>query len=125
MKDTAYLLALHSIDGLGPIRLKKVLDYFNGDFKLAWESTHTELKEIGIPQPTIDRLIGTRKNLEPDKYQESIDKSGIKYMSVFDETYPKRLKQIYDPPTILYYKGEILPIDSKAIAVVGTRKVTG
>src|SRR3989344_1401309 len=98
MKNIAYLLALHSIDGLGPIRLKKVLDHFNGDSKLAWQALHAELKEIGIPQPTIDRLIGTRKNLEPEKYKESIDKAGIKYMSVFDNTYPKLLKQIYDPP---------------------------
>ena len=125
MKNIAYLLALHSIDGLGPIRLKKVLDYFNGDFKLAWESTHTELKEIGIPQPTIDRLIGTRKNLDPEKYKESIDKSGIKYLSIFDDAYPKCLKQIYDPPTILYYFGEILKKDERAVAVVGTRKITG
>ena len=104
MINIQYLLALHSIDGLGPIRLKKVIDYFNGDFKLAWEATHAEFKEIGIPQPTIDRLIGTRKNLDPEKYRESIDKLGIRYMSIFDDVYPKRLKQIYNPPTILYYQ---------------------
>ena len=44
---------------------------------------------------------------------------------MFDEDYPKMLLQIYDPPVVLYYKGEILPSDENAIAIVGTRKMTG
>ena len=47
MKNIAYLLALHSIDGLGPIRLKALIDYFK-DPKLAWEADGKKLTEIGI-----------------------------------------------------------------------------
>ena len=46
MDNIAYLLALHSIDGLGPIRLKAILDYFK-DPKLAWEASIREIREIG------------------------------------------------------------------------------
>lgn len=124
MNNIPYLLALHSIDGLGPIRLKAILNYFK-DPKLAWEGREVEYKQIGIPKNTVELLFETRKKLEPEKYAENISKSGIKWLSIFDENYPKSLAQIYDPPTLFYYKGEILPADQNAIAVVGTRKMTG
>jgi len=124
IKNIAYLLALHSVNGLGPVRLKALLDYFS-DPKLVWEAEAKEIIKIGIPQNVVSLLVETRKKLEPEKYLESIKKSSIKFITIFDENYPKLLKQIYDPPTVLYYKGEILPGDERAIAVVGTRKVTG
>lgn len=124
LKNPQYLLALHTIDGLGPIRLRAILDYFK-DPKLAWEASGSEIRQLGIPQPTVDLLLETRKKLEPEKLAESIKKAGLKWMSVYDDSYPKLLKQIYDPPTVLYYKGEILPEDARAIGVVGSRKMTG
>lgn len=48
----------------------------------------------------------------------------IKKITIFDKNYPKLLKQIYDPPRLLYYLGEILPSDENAIAVVGSRRMT-
>lgn len=124
MNNIAYLLALHSIDGLGPIRLKALMDYFKNP-KLAWEADALEIRKIGVPQPVVDLLADTRKKLDPESYARSIKDAGIKWMTIFDEGYPKLLSQIYDPPMVLYYKGEILPEDEKAIAVVGTRKMTG
>lgn len=121
---SAYLLALHSIDGLGPMRLKILLDYFK-DPKLAWEADRKKFEELTIPQNTLDLLIETRRNLDPEEYLKSIEKSGIKWVTIFDENYPKPLREIYDPPIVLYYKGQILPQDEKAVAVVGTRKMTG
>ena len=123
VKNIQYLLALHSIDGLGSVRLKKLLDHFL-DPKLAWESPGKELRWLGMPQASIDILLETRKKLDPNQYLEEVQKSGIKFITFFDENYPKLLKQIYDPPIILYYKGEILP-EEKAIGIVGTRKMTG
>lgn len=117
-------MALHSIDGLGPVRLKAILDYFK-DPKLAWEAPSSELIKLGIPKPTVDLLTITREKLDPLAYIESIQKSGIKWLSIFDDSYPKLLKEIYDPPIVFYYRGEIIPQDEKAIAVVGSRKMTG
>ncbi len=124
MSNIPYLLALHSINGLGPIRLKNLLDRFR-DPKIAWEAGKNELIETGVTIPVADLLIQTRQSLDPQKYIDSILKSGIKIVTVFDEDYPKSLKQIYNPPVVLYYKGEILEKDIKALAVVGTRKMTG
>lgn len=124
MNNIPYLLALHSIDGLGPIRLKALVEYFK-DPKIVWEANGADIRAIGIPQTTVDLLLETRKRLDPLAYAKTITDSGIKWMSLFDESYPAPLKQIYDPPIVLYYKGEILPEDEKAIAIVGTRKITG
>ncbi len=123
MNNIPYLLALHSIDGLGPIRLRAVLDYFK-DPKLAWEANEEELLKLGIFKNVVNRLVETRKKLEPETYAKKIADSGIKWVTVFDETYPKLLAQIYDPPVVIYYKGEP-DWDKKAIGVVGTRKITG
>lgn len=108
MKNMPYLLALHSIDGLGPVRLKAILDYFK-DPKLAWEAQSQK----------------TRQNLEPESYAQSIKNDMISWVTIYDSTYPRLLKEIYDPPVVVYYKGDILPQDEKAVAIVGTRKMTG
>lgn len=124
MKNIPYLLALHSIDGLGPIRLKAILDYFK-DPKLAWEAQAMEVRKLGIPQKVIDLFLETRKKLKPVEYAQSMTNSGIKWLTIFDENYPKLLSQIYDPPIVLYYKGQVEDWNLPAIAVVGTRKITG
>lgn len=124
MNNIQYLLVLHSVDGLGPIRLKAVLEYFK-DPKIAWEANGSEIRQLGIPQVTVDLLVETRKKMDPQKYLDTIQKNGIKWLTVFDENYPKLLSQIYDPPIVLYYKGSLDCLDKKCIAVVGTRKITG
>lgn len=124
IKNISYLLALHSIDGLGPIRLKALLDHFK-DPKLAWEADVSEIRGIRVPQNVVDLWVESRKTLDPEDLAQSIIKVGIKWLTIFDENYPKLLKEIYDPPVVLYYKGEILKDDENAIGVVGTRKMTG
>lgn len=123
MNNIAYLLALHSINGLGPIRLRAILDYFK-DPKLAWQTQPSEIRKLGIPQTVVDLFLETRKKLEPEKYAQTIRKSNINWLTIFDENYPKLLSQIYDPPIVLYYKGQIRNWNDSAIAIVGTRKMT-
>lgn len=124
MKNVEYLLALHSVHGLGPIRLKNLLDYFK-DPKDIWMSSDAEILTKGIPQSVVNNLREIRKILNPEKFLEDIQKAGIKWLTIFDDDYPKLLKEIYDPPIILYYMGKILPEDARAIGIVGTRKITG
>lgn len=124
MTNSAYLLALHQIDGLGPIRLKAILQYFK-DPKLAWEAERGELAKIGIPKNVIELLAQKRKEVDPLDLVKKLEEAGIKWISIYDESYPMRLKNIYDPPTVLYYKGQFSPQDADAIAIVGTRKMTG
>ncbi|MBI2019418.1 DNA-protecting protein DprA [Candidatus Daviesbacteria bacterium] len=124
MNNIAYLLALHSIDGLGPIRLRAVLEYFK-DPKLVWEAPQEQIVKLGIPRLVAQLLSETRKKLDPETYAKKMAAEGIKWVTVYDENYPKLLAQIYDPPTVLYYKGDLDSLNQKTVAVVGTRKITG
>lgn len=124
MNNLAYLLSLHSVDGLGPIRLKKLIDFYQ-DPKLIWQADLKEISNLGIPQNVLLNLQEKRKVLDPEKYFAEIQNSDIKILTLFDDNYPKLLQQIYDPPIILYYKGEFTSQDARAIGVVGTRKITG
>ncbi|MBI2597141.1 DNA-protecting protein DprA [Candidatus Daviesbacteria bacterium] len=124
MNNVVYLLALHSIDGLGPIRLKAIIDYFK-DPKLAWEAKAEEVRNLGLPQNVINLFLETRKRLDPESYAQSIKNSGINWVTIFDDDYSSLLRQIYDPPIVLYYKGKIKNWNNPAIAIVGSRKMTG
>ena len=121
MKNLKYLLALHSVYGLGSVRLKALMDYYQ-DPKLAWIADKKELLKIGIPEKVIENLQETKKNLDVDKYLQDLETQNIECLTIFDENYPLLLKEIENPPLILYFKGEI-PTQN-CFAVVGSRKMT-
>ncbi len=85
MENDTFLLALNSIEGLGPIRLKKILDYFK-DPKLAWTAPILELRNLGIPETVLEKIEYAKKTLNPFEYLESIKSLGIKFFTIFDES---------------------------------------
>ena len=121
--DLAYLVALHSVDGLGNIRLLRLLEYF-GTGQRIWEARDKELKDLGIPDKVIGAVKQSKMGLVPKKHFEALLHSNIKILTLCDNEYPASLKDISTPPFILYYKGHFPTLD-KSIGVVGTRKVTG
>lgn len=123
MDDLPYLLALHAVEGFGPARLIKTINYFQSA-KNAWNAKTSELKNLGLPDDVLQKLESHKKICYPVKYLESIQKSGIKILTVFGQNYPVVLRQIPNPPVVVYYKGDILEADKDALAVVGSRKVS-
>jgi DNA processing protein len=66
-----------------------------------------------------------RKGFELEKYEESLHKRKMNYISLIDKEYPAKLKQIKNPPIILYSKGKVdLNSEHKFLAIVGTRRLT-
>ncbi len=124
MKDLKYLLSLHTVPGIGSIRLKKLVDTF-GTPKKAWEAKVSDLKNAGLGESVSSKLAETRKTFNPDKYFKEIEGLEIKILTVWDRDYPTLLAEIYDPPTVIYYKGNKALLNQKIIGVVGSRKVTG
>ncbi|WP_020008661.1 DNA-processing protein DprA [Salinicoccus albus] len=55
---------------------------------------------------------------------DDLDKRGVSYITIEDKGYPVMLKEIYDPPYILYYRGDISILDAPVLGVVGSRKAT-
>lgn len=124
MEEKAYWLALQRVRGLGPVKLRRLTEFF-GSAARAWQSTALELKEVkGLDSRTINNLMEAKKKIYPEKELEAVEKLDIKVLTIDDQDYPFNLKEIYAPPPVLYLKGNLLPEDQKALAVVGSRKAT-
>lgn len=124
MKDIAYLVALHNIDGLGTVRLQKIIQHFESP-KEVWGANIKDFTTLGIPSAVLEKIKIAFKNTDPEKYYDEIIRSDIHITTLLDDDYPEMLKQIYDPPMIIYYQGTLLKDEKRTIGVVGTRKVSG
>lgn len=123
MVNLPYLLALHTIDGIGSFRLKILLDFYQ-DPKLAWEGKVREWELLKIPRDVIWKWQEATKKLDPDRYLQDLKLKNIQVLTWFDNGYPQLLKQIHDPPLIVYYQGDAQVLNKRSMAVVGTRKMT-
>jgi len=121
-EDKQYLIALSTFQKFGPIRLKRLRNYFS-NFQTAFNANANELLKAGIEESVAQEFIVKRKEIIPEKIMELLAKEEIETIVEDEADYPKLLKQIYDPPTILYYKGR-LKLREKILAVVGSRKST-
>lgn len=123
MDDKKYWIGFNLIKGIGAVRMQGLIAYF-GDLETAWRSSAADLSEAGLGAKVIERVIQARENVDLDKVWEKIEKQGIKILTWQDEAYPQRLKEISQPPPVLYIRGEYLPDDLFAVSIVGTRRVS-
>lgn len=123
MDEQKYWVGFNLIKGIGAVRMQGLVSYF-GDMESAWEADATQLAEAGLGEKLIERVLTARKNINLEQVWEKIEAQGIKILTWMDDAYPTRLKEIDQPPPVLYIRGEYLPDDLFAVAIVGTRKVT-
>jgi len=114
-----YWLALSTIRGLGAKRMKNLLQYFGNPVSI-WQASRKELENIIGSQALASKIVAEREKIDLDHLLEVLDKNKIGFLTVFDEDYPGPLKNISDPPPVLYYKGE-LNFSYPAVAIVGAR----
>lgn len=122
--EKLYWLAFSAFNGVGPKRFALLKNYF-GSAKKAWEAREKELLEIGLGPKLTSELLEFRNDFDPSSYFLRLRENKIECYFLDDKNYPENLKKIDNPPFILYVKGTISPEDELAIAVVGTRKMTG
>lgn len=123
MEDLRYWVGFSLIPGIGSVKFSLLVNYF-GNLEDAWFASASELKEAGLDSRTIETIVSYRPRISLDKEMEKLERFKVKVLTYKDGSYPPRLKEIYDFPPVLYVRGEILPQDEWAIAVVGTRKAT-
>lgn len=119
-----YWLWLVGCKGIGPRMALSVLTYF-GSPEQAYFADEAEYAMI--PELTRAQIAGLRqKDLsECEKILDDCARLGIHILTYQDAAYPERLRNIPDPPMVLYYKGTIPPVDdTPTIAMVGSRKAT-
>jgi DNA processing protein len=116
-------LALALTPGLGPTKARRVIEFF-GSVQALFRASLTELEAAGLRAVSAQSL-GTGRSME--MAQDELGKAaaaGAQIVSLDDPRYPAQLKQIYDPPLILYVRGNDSVISQPGIALVGTRHPT-
>lgn len=82
-----------------------------------------ELQTIeGVGSITAQRIFATRNNFDSQKELDLADRLGVKLITMQDRRYPAALRSIYDPPPVLYVKGDFDRSDALAVAIVGSRR---
>lgn len=115
-------IALHLIDNLGAQRIKLLLQGVEHP-QLIFRLQRYELESIrGIGEKTADDILTFNNWDKVDEILEKTGRIGAEIMTYWDDDYPRLLRQIYDPPIMLWIKGDRSVLDSTAVSIVGTRK---
>ncbi|MEI0476291.1 DNA-processing protein DprA [Brachyspira pulli] len=120
-----YLIALNQIDKVGDKRISELINHYESVENI-FEDKEENIKEL-LEKKFKSQISNFDKNEILDKANIIVEKSkdyGIGILSLFDEDYPFNLKQIDNPPYILYYKGDLKKLRRNSIAIVGTREPT-
>ena len=116
-------VALTLTPGLGPTTARKLVEHF-GSAEAVLRASLTELEGAGIQAVSAQSLAtGKSAELAREELARARD-SGISVLSMDDPLYPRRLKEIYDPPIVLYVRGDAEVLNKPGIAMVGTRHPT-
>jgi DNA processing protein len=123
MSDTKYWVGFTLIPGIGRVRLSRLEQHF-GKLERAWQASSTELETAGLDNRSIESVISNRSKISLDDEMEKLERYKVTVLTIKDEAYPFRLKEIYEPPTVIYVRGSLTPEDDWSLAVVGTRRPT-
>ena len=120
-----YWIAFSSMEQIDSRFIQRLYNYF-GDIELAFNATLSDLSQIdGLNIKKAETFIDLRNKINPDKVLEQVTQRNIKYLTFEDEKYPQMLKNIENPPMVLYYKGNLDDCNlERTLAVVGSRKAS-
>lgn len=121
--DSRHLIALSHFPKFGTKRIKLLKDFFQ-NFESAFNSSVNDLVRAGLQENIALEFTSARESINLDEILKTLDNENIKTSVLGDENYPRLLTEIYDPPSLLYYKGELKQNDEFTIAIVGARKCT-
>jgi DNA processing protein len=120
------------IPNLGNITYRRLIHRFGDPTNVFNAHLHDLLKIEGLRAETAKRIVSNGWEGDPREELRRIKKIGARLITILNSSYPMDLKQIHDPPPLLYLKGKDLPLEKTMIAVVGSRnpshyglKVTG
>lgn len=122
--NKVYWIAFNRVPGIGPARLRALLDYFGEDLQAAWEATPHDLVRAGLDRRSLDALLSVRAKLSLERELSLLEEHYITALTWQDADYPRTLREIPNAPPVLYIRGELSIEDEWAVAIVGTRKIS-
>ena len=124
IEEVFYWLALSLIPGVGSTLMRRLLDRFKTP-EAVFHAPTKELSKIeGLGEKVAQEIRKGPLEKVVEKELYLLRGVGGRVITLKDEEYPKRLKDIYDPPALLYVRGELKKEDELAVAIVGSRKTT-
>lgn len=125
MDSREALVALNLIEGIGPVRVRQLLEHF-GEPAAVLRASVAELSRVrGIGEETATAIANWEKTVDLAAELKRIAEFGCRIVTQADPEYPALLREIYDPPIVLYVKGCLsAEKDRNSVAVVGSRQTT-
>lgn len=123
MDHKAYWIAFNKVPGIGPARLEALIGVC-GSIESAWRASIQQLKEAGLDKRTLEKLLDSRRNIDPQAELERVLRADVDVLTWDDDNYPENLRQTDGPPPVLYVRGEVQATDAWAVALVGTRRAS-
>jgi len=124
MDSREALIALNLIEGVGPVRARSLLEHFGDAPQILAASKSALLRVRNIGDETAEAIATWEKTIDLAGELKRISDFGCHVLIQSDENYPASLREIYDPPLVLYVKGELTAKDKNAVAMVGSRSTT-
>jgi len=124
MDSKEALIALNLIEHVGPVRARALLEHF-GDAPAILRASRSELLRVrNVGEETADAIANWEKSVDLAGELKRISDFGCHVLIQSDQDYPASLREIYDPPLVLYVQGALTAMDRNAVAMVGSRMTT-
>jgi DNA processing protein len=117
-------IALNMIPQMGPVRLRRLMDAFGSAEKILLARTDQLAAIDGVPRALADNISRWQEFADPAAELKKAADLGAHVITAEDDEYPSALREIHDPPIVLYVRGRLTERDRNAVAVVGSRKAT-
>jgi DNA processing protein len=117
-------IALNMIPQMGPVKMRRLLESF-GSAEHILGARPAQLTQVnGIGGELARNIADWESHADPAAEERKARELGAHVITAEDEEYPATLREIHDPPIVLYVQGKITPRDNHAVAVVGSRKAS-
>ena len=122
MDDRLYWLALNMVPGVGPLAYRNLVARFHDPERVFTASPQALASVEGIGEKTIGAIKAFPAQEAAVKELKKAGELDVSILTFRDQGYPKKLLQIYDPPPLLYVRGNLEQVDAPMVAMVGSRK---
>ncbi|MEC9488368.1 MAG: DNA-processing protein DprA [Halanaerobium sp.] len=122
--ERLHLFGLALVPGLGPKKIRLLIELF-GSSQKAWQANPEQLKRVqGIGDKIAGEFCRIREELDLQLEWDRYRQRGIRIITSDDADYPRPLLTIYEPPPVLFCRGDYHPADRMGLAVVGSRRIS-
>ncbi|MEO6054234.1 MAG: DNA-processing protein DprA, partial [Chthoniobacterales bacterium] len=122
MNSIEACIALNMVPGIGPVRLRRLLEIFESPERILIAREDELRRAEGIGSEVAHAIRHWEDHMDLQTELKAVSDAGAKVFTQACPEYPALLREIYDPPIVLYCKGKMIEQDRNAIGIVGTRK---